>query len=595
MNGENKLCIIVCRHLKKEAEYANKSIDSPYFKIVSVCSKSEILETITNPEFSKIFIFYSPCMELPEMVENEKISLTNLKGCWELLVDPYMVRKSAAKFLLPCQLKDKGSFEKKNIVVIDTGIYRISSKVKSKYQVFHAGINYFLSRIENCILNFKNDCLSSESSVLKRKLSELSLTFDLLGNFSAIATEKQVIETIIDIYTVVFHPEEVQFFYPCDVQPDILKKLRNSSRKSLIESNCLYLLISHRKQEYGVLKLDNFMTDNYDDYRRYLAESIVKVAELSISNIRVWTNLRKTKTIIKEERDIAKKYLDIAGSIIVVLDRKGNIKLINRAGLEVLGYSQKELIGKNWFDTVLPEHYREKIRSAHFRLISGKIKKSVKYIENPVLTKNGEERIIAWRNTVIFDRFKRITGTISSGIDITERKILEEKLRALSITDELTGLYNRRGFFLLAEHEMKRAKRTGRSFYLVFIDVDGLKNINDTFGHQEGDRVLKETALILQKVFRKSDVIGRIGGDEFAVIAPEATGDDRELLLKRLSEAIDRRNKQSGQKTEISLSAGVLKYDPSVESSIDELLSQADRLMYEDKRKKMYNNQRGEI
>jgi diguanylate cyclase (GGDEF)-like protein len=128
---------------------------------------------------------------------------------------------------------------------------------------------------------------------------------------------------------------------------------------------------------------------------------------------------------------------------------------------------------------------------------------------------------------------------IGTLLDITERRRLEELQHALSITDELTGLHNRRGFFTLAQQQMKVSERSGGALLLFFVDLDDLKHINDTFGHLEGDKALIEVSNVLRDTFRESDIIGRIGGDEFAVLAIETSDLTEEALITRLRDAID--------------------------------------------------------
>ena len=131
---------------------------------------------------------------------------------------------------------------------------------------------------------------------------------------------------------------------------------------------------------------------------------------------------------LQEERDRAQRYLEIAGVILLVLNSDQTVQLINRKGCEVLGYEPVEIIGRNWFDSFLLERDRERTRDVFIQLISGDID-PIEYFENPVLTKNKEERIISWHNTVLRDQMKNIVATLSSGEDITERKQVEEALR----------------------------------------------------------------------------------------------------------------------------------------------------------------------
>lgn len=177
--------------------------------------------------------------------------------------------------------------------------------------------------------------------------------------------------------------------------------------------------------------------------------------------------------------------------------------------------------------------------------------------------------------------------------DVTERKQMEEKLRTMSLVDELTGLYNRRGFLTLAQQQVKLAQRTKEEFELFFIDLDGMKHINDELGHHAGDEALIETADLLRRTFRESDIVGRMGGDEFAVLAINAPDECRKSLIKRLNDNLDRRNGTEERKYRLSLSVGAAAYNPQRPSSLDDLIATADALMYEEKRRKKHEpNQR---
>lgn len=161
-------------------------------------------------------------------------------------------------------------------------------------------------------------------------------------------------------------------------------------------------------------------------------------------------------------------------------------------------------------------------------------------------------------------------------------------LRTLALTDELTGLYNRRGFFLIAEHQWRLALRKGATTLFFYIDLNKFKEINDTLGHKEGDAALKEVAGALRACFRKTDLIGRLGGDEFAVMAIEANPRSREELRRRLFDLVEDSNRRAGRNFRLSLSVGVLTCDSAhADSSIEDLLAEADGLMYDEKRGSM--------
>jgi diguanylate cyclase (GGDEF)-like protein len=167
--------------------------------------------------------------------------------------------------------------------------------------------------------------------------------------------------------------------------------------------------------------------------------------------------------------------------------------------------------------------------------------------------------------------------------EIERRKQAEDELRALSLTDELTGLYNRRGLGALAEHQCRMSNRLRQRLFLLYADLDGLKHINDTFGHKEGDKMLISAADILTATYRNSDIIARMGGDEFVVILIGAAGDSIDVIVSRLQNNIDLHNSRAASSHRISMSVGVAFYDPEAPCSVNELLARADKAMYENK------------
>jgi len=165
-----------------------------------------------------------------------------------------------------------------------------------------------------------------------------------------------------------------------------------------------------------------------------------------------------------------------------------------------------------------------------------------------------------------------------------ERHHLLSELHNLSLKDYLTGLNNRRGYFLLARQQVKLAKRMRRPVLFVVADLDGMKKINDTFGHEAGDQALIETAGILKKTFRDADIIGRIGGDEFAVCIMEDDTSTAEAITVRMEENVRIANSATTSPYELSISAGIARFDYASQTSFEQMLAQADGLMYEKKR-----------
>lgn len=167
--------------------------------------------------------------------------------------------------------------------------------------------------------------------------------------------------------------------------------------------------------------------------------------------------------------------------------------------------------------------------------------------------------------------------------DVTSQKKTEEELKQLSVTDPLTGLYNRRGFLLLAQQHMKVVKRHKQDIGLLFADLDGLKRINDTFGHAQGDAALREVGVLLMQSFRESDVIARIGGDEFVVLTLQTGKAAADALTAGLRKRLEERNSRPGQPYALKISFGVAYCDPGALCVVEDLLSRADKAMYQKK------------
>lgn len=171
--------------------------------------------------------------------------------------------------------------------------------------------------------------------------------------------------------------------------------------------------------------------------------------------------------------------------------------------------------------------------------------------------------------------------------NIEERDRAEEMMRLLSLRDELTGLYNRRGFSTLSEQQFRIARRDRRPLLLVSADLDGLKDINDTFGHPEGDLALIETAAVLRECVRKSDIVARIGGDEFVLLLIGGGEEfDTQKQVGRLQKLIEKHYGKRNHRWKISISIGFARYSHDSGQSLEDLIAQADRMMYEQKKKK---------
>jgi two-component system, cell cycle response regulator len=163
------------------------------------------------------------------------------------------------------------------------------------------------------------------------------------------------------------------------------------------------------------------------------------------------------------------------------------------------------------------------------------------------------------------------------------QSLIDREIRSLAVTDELTGLYNRRGFLASATAQLKLAHRHAENVLLLYCDVDNLKEINDSFGHQAGDVALVRAAVALKETFRDSDILARLGGDEFAVLASDASFPNRNTIVSRIEKSLEKWNAEDARYN-LSFSIGVARFNPQASVSLGELMARADEDMYVHKR-----------
>jgi diguanylate cyclase (GGDEF)-like protein/PAS domain S-box-containing protein len=288
---------------------------------------------------------------------------------------------------------------------------------------------------------------------------------------------------------------------------------------------------------------------------------------------------RRVEEALRESEERAKYLIDHANELIYRTDGRGNLIFVNPTCISALGFSEEELVGRHYLSLIKPE-WRESTEKYYLRQLVKKIPNA--YLEIPVIAKDGREIWLGQNTQLVLEQGK-IVGFQAIARDITERKLALEELQNLSLTDELTGLYNRRGFLTLAEQQLKHAERSDEQSVLVFADLDGLKQINDRYGHQEGSNAIVKVAQILKETFRASDIMGRLGGDEFTVLATVASTDRAETIKTRLQQKLRAVNSRHNLPYDLSMSIGIALLDPQSHLSIDDLIRKADAAMYEHK------------
>ena len=266
-----------------------------------------------------------------------------------------------------------------------------------------------------------------------------------------------------------------------------------------------------------------------------------------------------------------------------VIDKSFRILRVNKTFLAMFDKSKEDVVGRSCYEIFPDTHCNTP--DCPLAKISGGTDRLIQY-ESEQKREDGTSLYLLVTATAYRGADGELLGIVEDFKDISERKRMEEELRSLSLRDELTGLYNRRGFMTLADRELKMADRLKRGIFMLYADLDGLKTINDTLGHKVGDMAIREAATVLKETFRGSDIIGRIGGDEFVILPIGIAGDNLEVITSRLQKIIDKKNGKISRSYKLSLSIGVAYYDPENPVTMDELLIKADAMMYEHKRNK---------
>ncbi|MDP2182145.1 MAG: EAL domain-containing protein [Actinomycetota bacterium] len=296
---------------------------------------------------------------------------------------------------------------------------------------------------------------------------------------------------------------------------------------------------------------------------------------LGIGGIRsIFRSMNQTAERLRIERGRIQEYLDFTEAIVVGLDTEGRIALINRAGARILGDEKDALLGEDWYGQFLPPERRYEGQQLFSKFMQGEAE-PVACFESPIITTAGDRRSVVWHNAIQRDEDGRITGTLSFGIDITERKEAEAAVERMACYDALTGLPNRILFEDRAEMVIASARQSGRPLALLLFDVDDLRGVNDRYGHSVADQLLCEVAHRIAGVFRREDAIVRFPGDEFGVLLPVSDTATAEVAARKALKALGRPYRIYGKEIRSTASVGIALFPKDAED-IEGLLRRAD-------------------
>jgi len=445
---------------------------------------------------------------------------------------------------------------------------------------------------------------SQKCMTILKGLPDIVYIIDPEGNFTFINNSIQSLgfkpkDLIGQHFSALVHPEDVKSFSRSFVLPkysgkvtgdDNAPKLIDERRTGTRKTKDLEIRLTSKKAKKGqknkseiigkviafgdVSSTGHYEIGKDEKQKRFLG---------SIGIIRDITERRQIEDALKKSEKRYKDLVERADVAILIDDSEGKLKYYNSKLAQLFGYSIEELRNQS-IESLIHVDDVNMVMAYHRDRMQGKKVPSTYEFKG----RHRDGSILYLEVHVVeLKENNKIIGTRSYLWNVTERKRVENELRTQLLDDELTGLHNRRGFSILTQQQLKIAERKEMGFWILFADLDKLKWINDNFGHIQGDLALKATAHILRKCFRKSDIIARIGGDEFAVLTIETPEKSGNILIKRLRETLNQYNAKSKQQYKLSLSIGAVFYDPQRPLSIDELLASADSLMYRQKRRKL--------
>ena len=299
----------------------------------------------------------------------------------------------------------------------------------------------------------------------------------------------------------------------------------------------------------------------------------------SVCSLHDITETQETKQALAHSLADIQSILKNMPDVFYRTDMNGIITMVSPSCQAELGFTPEEMIGRPLTDFYCNPKDREKVLEA---LIEGN--GNARQVEARIKHKNGST---VWISTNAYIRLNRSMQPICvEGIarNITERKIMEQNLDRLVKYDDLTNLYNRRNFMKESEYQVAIAQRYKRPLTAMMLDMDRFKSINDRLGHQGGDTALIYFADACRHIFRKTDIIGRIGGEEFAVLMPETECFQAEEVAERLREYLkESPSIINGERETLTFSAGLSSLHPD-NDNLEDLLNRADRLLYQAKR-----------
>ena len=323
----------------------------------------------------------------------------------------------------------------------------------------------------------------------------------------------------------------------------------------------------------GVILFYSSEVNYFDQEEIQLLQGLSKDISFALEVMEKEKQKQNALNLLQQEKKFNEQLIQASPAFFVAMDSNVKILMMNPCMLNALGYNLEEVLGRDYLTLIIPETERSKVKEIFNTLVSSQ---ESTLNENQVLTKEGRILLVEWHGRSIVDEQGNTQYFFGVGIDITERKKSEERIKYLSYHDSLTGLFNR----AYLEEEMHRLD-TPRQLPLSIImgDINGLKLVNDAFGHKQGDELLIHIAKILKESCRQEDIVARWGGDEFLILFPKTTNKSVLRVIQRIQNLC-----KTAENTTIPISLALgLATKETPDISLEVIIGQAEENMYRQK------------
>ncbi|MDD5034659.1 MAG: diguanylate cyclase [Methylococcaceae bacterium] len=643
-----KLCLFCCQNFRPEIEAviaAEGWTDVIAAAYPALCGRPPLnwaeLHRLLEESCTQVVILGRACLEgLDDAPQGwPPVRQLSLGECFHLVAGAALVAEAIARggyLMTPAWLADwrgnlcrlgfdegnaAGFFQDfaRELVLLDTGVVpdverklaELAKSVGLPATRLSVGVDYtrllLARRVAEWRLEEERKQAAEREQDHARELADHLSAMDFLGRLALLKDERQAIAAIEEMFRMLFAPQEIHYvrfeggIAQCGdaLPPELVRQFQALQNDwAWTDSGSGFLLrIARAGEPLGAIALDRFAFPKFRNRYLNLALSCAEVCGLTIENARTYRRIQETEEALR----MSEQHLKMAQAI----GHLGHWEWDMNTGAirwsdetyRILGYEPQALIPS--YDTFFRViHSDDRTRVAN-RIDQAREGNSFD-IEYRIVLPDGRVRVVHGVGEAIFlgaDKPPKLIGTLQDvttqeqpevlGViqDITDRKELEWKLEQEARTDVLTGCANRRYFLELAGHELARSRRYTKELSVLMLDLDHFKAVNDLHGHQVGDLALQKLAQVCRAILRGEDAIGRLGGEEFAILLPETGGEKAIEVAERLRKEIAAAQVALDGKPPLrfTTSIGVATVAPA-DSGIDTVLGRADQALYEAKR-----------